>query len=663
MHRGVLNAVLLLAAAVSWACEPANITEAREQLQRGGTRLVEFSIPVAAETLTVDTLLRDLDVDVDTLAGGLLGFSIDPETLSVAVGEKLRFDNLGFDQFTFSFDQMLRTQQVSAGVKVGVSSPAPAPPVAPPRAPQQAGDIEFFTPNGSKVTGATVDTGTVIRTAVNNSRCDAWVKMSLVDANNITIISFDSTDVASGQSTTDTVRADTVTVAGFVNVIVDAGPLGSCVPFLGDSVAGDVTFLPMTLASVDLENVNESFSETFDALASETRIQAVDTVVVDSGGFVLNVQNRLPIAENVDLTFTGIERPLGTPLTATLNVPAAPGDGSTVTGTLNLDLASATIIPSQVVVSVNGSATAPVATISPTVASNAVVVDGSGSLKIGSLRGTLDPDSTPELKISIEESTEIPLGNLDLGDFEDVVKDATLNSVQISLFVDNQADVPVTLDSFQLGAVRIDTLTGQPERDVNGDLVFETDSTTGLPLLIDTTLALNRAGTTAIMLDDAETAGLINRVVDLLLDSVRVALVGSGDAVVGDGSQAGITSSDSVSLAIGLSVGVDFTLPTTGVTFETSTVQDGLNSDTTFSDDEVNDLTSSLDTAFVTLAIQNGTPFEVEAVVAVVDDSLADSVDVFQQPNRILLDTVLVQAPQVDASGLVVQPATSTVTV
>jgi hypothetical protein len=661
VQKRVQSALLVGLALGTWACEPAGVTEAREQLGRGGERTFVLTIPVAAETLTVDSLLSDLDVDVDTLAGGLLGISIEPETISVAVGENLRFDNLGFDPFSFSFDQMLRTEEVSTSVAVSVSAPAPGPSAA---ALQQAGDIEFTTPDGSQITSATVDTGTVVRTLSNSSSCDAFVKMALVDEDGDTLVFFDSTEVQSGGSVTDSTRTDGIQVDGFVNVELDAGPVGLCVPASGDAVSGDVTFLPMTLASVGLQNVNEDFTETYDALASETRIQAIDTIVVDSGGYDITAQNRLPIAISVDLTLNGIERPLGTPLTGTLNLPAAPGDGSTTTATLNFDFAGVTIIPSQVVISVTGTATADTATITPTVANDAVAVDGTGTLQIGALRGSLDPTKTPELNIAIEEATELPLANLELGDFEDVVRDATLNTVQIALIVDNQADVPVVLSNFELGAVRIDTLTGEPLRDPNtNELVFEADSATGQPLLVDTTLILNRADTTLVLLENDETVALINRVIDLMLDSVRVALVGSGTVVVGDGTQAGITSADTMSLALGLSVGVDFTIPASGVTFETNTVQDGLNSDSTFGQDDLDDLVSRIDSASITLAVLNGTPFQVEAVIAIVGDSLADTVDVFAEPGRILLDTVVVQAPDVDSAGLVIQPATSTATV
>ena len=657
MQRRLQSALLVGLALGAWACEPASVTEAREQLGRGGVRTFVLTIPVAAETLTVDTLLTDLGVQVDTLPGGLLGIAIAPETISVAVGEKLRFDNLSFDPFSFSFDQMLRTEEVSTGISVGLAPPAPSAPFVP----AQGGDIEFMTPDGSQVTFATVDTGTVVRNLQNSSGCDANVVMALVDADNDTLVFFDTTLVLSGQGVTDSRRVDGIVVDGFVNVNIDAIPVGLCIPFPGDSVGGGVTFRPMTLAAVGLQNVKENFTETFDALASETRIQAVDTVVVDtvrgSGSFDITVRNKLPIAMSVDLTLNGIERPLGTPLDTTFNVPAAPDSLMPADTTLTLDLTGATIIPGQVMVSVTGTATADSAIITPTVAQSAVVISATGNLKIGALRGSLDPTQTPELNISIEEATELPLANLGLGDFEDVVRQATLETVQISLTVNNQADVPVVLSNFELGAVQIDTLTGQPRRDPNtNELVFETDTATGLPLVIDTTLTLNRAATTVVLLENAATAALINRVIDLLLDSVRVALIGSGTVVVGDGTQAGITSADTMSLALGMSVGVDFTIPASGVTFETNTVQDGLD----FDPEELDDLASLIDSASITLTVLNGTPFQVEVVIAMVEDSLADTVDVFTQPGRILLDTVVVQAPAVDSVGLAIQPATST---
>jgi hypothetical protein len=74
-------------------CEPASITAAHQQLERDGTRDVEFTIPIVQDTLTVGEFVGD---DTTTTAEGLLAVTMDPETLGVAVGQRLTFTNLTF---------------------------------------------------------------------------------------------------------------------------------------------------------------------------------------------------------------------------------------------------------------------------------------------------------------------------------------------------------------------------------------------------------------------------------------------------------------------------------------------------------------------------------------------------------------------------------------
>jgi hypothetical protein len=411
---------------------------------------------------------------------------------------------------------------------------------------------------------------------------------------------------------------------------------------------------------VTLENVNETFSETYSALDGEPGVQAVDTVVVETGAFTVTAQNRLPIGVTVDLTLQGTSDAGGQPVAGQLVLAAAPGDGSTTQGQLVLDLTGATVVPESLVVAVDGAATAPTAVISQTVATDAVVVDAAGDLEILELRGTLDPAVTDELTVSVEESTTLDVGSLDLGDLEDVVRDATLNTVALTLVVDNEANIPIQLASFQLGAVRIDPLTGEPQEDANGDYVFEEDDG-GQPILVTTTVNIPRAGVTTVVLDDQATVDLVNRLINLIIDDVEVAVVAAGDAVAGDGTFATITNTDRVSVVVSLQFGIDFTIAASGVTFESNTVQDGLEIDSAFGVGSGDDLARRIDSASVLLDVLNGTPFEVQAIVAVVADSIDG--DVSARPGSIVLDTVTVAAPSVDADGFVLAPETSSITI
>jgi len=648
-------AVLSGIALVVWACEPASITEAEQQLGRAGARSVLYTLPVLAETLTVDSILNDLtDESFDVLPGNLLGYTMDPETFTAAVGDKLQFNGLSFDQYQFTFGQMLRTSESGTNTSVAY---APSAGAGPQGAPQAANEIRLTTPNGSSVRLATVDTGTVYGSITNGTDCDADITVNLNDSTGTTVLTFPSATVLAGQTVEDSVRSDGVSVAGFVALQPQVTPLAACLPTPGTSVSADVTFRPLTLASVTLDNVNETFSDTYPALDSETRFQAVDTVVVSTGSFTVTAQNRLPVALHLDLSIAGTERPGdGLPISGSLDVPAAPGDGSTTSNQLVLDFSGATVMPGDMVVSVDGVGTAGSATVDSSVTTDAVVVDGSGDLDVAQASGALDPAATPELTVDVDEYSTIDPATLDFGDLTDVVREATLNTVQLELVVDNGADAPITLSNFQIGAVLLDPGTGQPQRDAGtGEYVYQEEG--GAPILVDTTFTVARSSTTTITLANQATVDLINRIVNLILDDTTVAVVGVGSAVVGDGTQATITQTDDISVVVTPRFGIDLTIAASGVTFDNTTVQDGLKIDSAQRDN----LAERLDTASVILNVENGTPFAVQAVVAVVADSVEG--DIASMPGSVVLDTISIGAPAVDADGFVVAPATSTVTV
>ena len=655
MTLGISRPAAGLAAMLAFAtaCEPGSITEARDQLGRGGERTLVFALPLIDTVFKIETLLEDSLID--TTASGLLAVEIQPKSVSVGVGEALEFEDLNFDQFVFGYDQMLRTSEVSTSR----SLPAPAM-TGPARAPAaEPGVISFSTPNGSSVVGATIDTGMVVRTMVNGTNCAASVTVSLTDDLGRTIVDFGTTAVPAFSTAIDSVSVSGVSVRGDValNASVD---FAGCTPSLASSVATNVTFRPMTLSSVDLENVMETFDETYNLLDGEPGISAVDTVVVESGSFSVTVQSRLPISLSFDITLNGMLDAGGQLLSDNLVVGAAPGDGSYTSGVLTFPLAGVTIMPREASAVAVGSAVANSATISSTVVSSAVIVDGSGSITIESLSGQLDPNATPELTVSVEEVEEIPEADIDFGDLEDAIEESTINDATISLAIGNGTGVQVVLSNFNLGVVKLDA-AGDVPRDASGDPVFEVD-TGGDPILLavadpgDSTLTLAASGTTNLELN---AASLLDRLVHLLMDDERAAVVAAGDVVVGDGSQARVTRTDSVSVEMGMTVGLDFRIPLAGVTFTRNTTSDGLKLDSADADQ----LAERLDSAEVVTAVVNHTPFGVEIDIAFIEDSVAEDVDVFTQPNAVVLSTITLSAPTVDAQGVVTAPSSATLSI
>ncbi len=87
------GSLVLLAGALALGCEPASVTEARDQLGRGGEREVEYILPVIADTFSIESLL-DEDVVVATV-DSLLGIRLDTRLLSYGVGVSAPFVSFG----------------------------------------------------------------------------------------------------------------------------------------------------------------------------------------------------------------------------------------------------------------------------------------------------------------------------------------------------------------------------------------------------------------------------------------------------------------------------------------------------------------------------------------------------------------------------------------
>ncbi|MCZ6760287.1 MAG: hypothetical protein O7D29_07955, partial [Gemmatimonadetes bacterium] len=273
-------------------CEPETITEARDQLNRGGERIVRLSVAIKNDTITIGKFLPE--DDTVTTASGLIGIKVDVDTVTVDVGDKLQFEDLNFDTFSFSYDQMLQTTETSTSLTVPSSPATSGPAMA-----VTLGTVRFTTDSGSAVTGAMIGSGFVHRLVNNNTSCTATVPLTVTDSLGATVGSF--TDLVVGPMSTEEDSADAAgaSLAGFVNADISGtnftdGSGGACVPGGGESVGTVVTFRPLFLGSVMLENVNEPFTDTYAALASESRIQAVDTVIAESGSFVVTVLNKLP---------------------------------------------------------------------------------------------------------------------------------------------------------------------------------------------------------------------------------------------------------------------------------------------------------------------------------------------------------------------------------
>jgi len=110
------GSLVLLAGAVALGCEPASVLEARDQLGRGGEREVEYTLPVIADTFSIEALL-DQDVVVTT-ADGLLGIRLDTRLLSYGVGVFAPFVSFG-DSVPIEASQKIYSNQATNQVDFG----------------------------------------------------------------------------------------------------------------------------------------------------------------------------------------------------------------------------------------------------------------------------------------------------------------------------------------------------------------------------------------------------------------------------------------------------------------------------------------------------------------------------------------------------------------
>ena len=250
---------------------------------------------------------------------------------------------------------------------------------------------------------------------------------------------------------------------------------------------------------------------------------------------------------------------------------------------------------------------------------------------------------------AVEESQELLRSEVGFDDLEDAIKQSTLNDATVDITVVNSANVPLQLDNFTIGAVRLDA-GGQLMRDIGNNLIYEQDAG-GTPILITvaspgfTTLNVPRSGSVSVTV---QSAALVNAVVQILLNDERVAFVGEGSVDANDGSQGSVQFADIVDLQYQLTVGLDFTIPVAGIQFEVNQVSDGLD----LNDEEADNFAERLISVGGVARVENSTAFGVQVVVALAADSLADTVDVFAQPGAIFLDTITVTGPAVNAAGV-----------
>jgi hypothetical protein len=323
MNRGILSPILgaALLGGVILGCEPGSITEAREQLGRGQLDTIGWVIPIVDTSFMVAEFLDNGDT-VHT-PDGLLSVQVQQEDVS------------------FDFNDVLQSEETSTTIAL------PGPPGGAPGDPIDT--LRFTTPDGSDVVSATVNTGWVVRSINNGTTCAATVDITVLDELGNNVVPPISDFVGAGTTLLDSTNANGATFSQFVeiNPTVD---FGGCIPGLGSQVATDLTFRPMTLAAVDLDNLSESFpveeaeelnrsdlefDDMEDAIQQSTLNSATISMDVLNSADVPVVLNNVTIgAVRVDASGQLVRDGGGAPILVTIADPgqttlAVPRNGST----------------------------------------------------------------------------------------------------------------------------------------------------------------------------------------------------------------------------------------------------------------------------------------------------------------------------------------------
>jgi hypothetical protein len=397
-------------------------------------------------------------------------------------------------------------------------------------------------------------------------------------------------------------------------------------------------------------------------LVDEPRLQGVDSLRVVTGTLQVVTRNRLVETIAYTVVLDGFRTAAGGPLTTSGTIPAAPGDGSYATDVLVFDLAGVTIAPPTATVTVDASLVVSGSPANAANATDAILQTGTADFTVEWLRGPLDPSVTPELTVDVQDDVEIPESSLDaLGNFRDVLADVMLESALGRMVFVNGAAAPVEVTDLILGVVALTATGDVPIDPGTGEPAYETDDQ-GAPILVPVpgpggTVQVARNGTTELAV---AMPALLDRVVKLLLAGERAAIVGSGTAIAGDGQPSAVNRTDEVVVTVDLVVGVDATIPASGVDYPAQNeTNDGLD----LQPDDIADVIDNLLVrAFAQAEVVNGTPYELEVAIAYIEGDVG-TVDVFTLPGAVILDPVRLAAPEVSADGRVVAPVVDTVEV
>lgn len=248
------------------------------------------------------------------------------------------------------------------------------------------------------------------------------------------------------------------------------------------------------------------------------------------------------------------------------------------------------------------------------------------------IRAPIGAELLADGRVDLEAVEPMDAGSLDLDELAASVAASEVRTAPVEVTVRHTSAAPWTLLDPTLALVRTDG-DGVPARDASGDLDLESDAS-GDPLTVPLADTLPVPPGDSVRLE-RDGAGLVDRMVELLVAGEPVAVVLTGAVEVAAADRARVDPDDLLILGHRALVALDLVLPDSGVVVSRREVGDGLG----FSSPDADQIEDRVLRAGGRVAVSNEIPFRVRLDVAYVSGERPRQ-DVFAARDRVVLDSL-----------------------
>lgn len=435
---------------------------------------------------------------------------------------------------------------------------------------------------------------------------------------------------------------DSLTVAGTVGA-----PDGATTVDVENTANITVLFSGLAVESVTLDSVSMDVNQTVAIAGTDSTLNDLQELTIESGSLQLDVANRLGVGGTVMLTLNGAVDASGNTITQEITVAASP-DGTAEVTTATVDLAGAVLTPANFDPEVAGTISGTDVTVTPDAAADAVTVDP--FLSIQAREVVLS--GVPDLEVALDERVNITSSEIALEDLSDLLGSIDFNDVTFSVSLDNATGLDLQVDGFRmtlLDSTDVPVVTGSDTARVE-----LSNDTSGLVLM--------PANSVTTVSDSAH--AFVNQLLDEIAAGRDVTVAAGG--VAGPAADSGsVALGDNLTVVYDITLGPDITIDPDGIQFD-QVVAEALDLDSIASE-FLADLSEDLVSAEVEFEAINGLPLgmAVSMVLAPTPTNPADTVDwdPFAEDSVITLPEFSFGAAEVDsATGKASTPTTDTTT-